>query len=406
MKYEYWFANVKGVGNQTKKKIRESFHDAREIYELSEALMIKRGLDPEIASNIQAGKSGWDLDGEYEKLLKKEVKMYTAVSEDYPVRLKEIPAPPYALYVKGHLPDDTRPSVAVIGARECSAYGEMMARRFSAALAGAGVQVVSGMARGIDGIGEKAALDAKGDVYGVLGCGVDVCYPRENYNLYTRLAACGGVISEQPLGAKPLARYFPARNRIISGLCDIVLVIEARERSGSLITADQALEQGRDVYALPGPVTSELSRGCHRLIKQGAGILISPEDFLEETGLFVRARGRRDSKEPGSMEEEHLFEHTRAEKDTGEPGSAEDEKHLFEHPRAKNDGAGNDASGKLELEPDEKVVYSCFDFYAKSLTQAAGEAHLTAAKAAAAAVSLELKGLIREVSKNHYVRIS
>lgn len=200
---------------------------------------------------------------------------------DYPESLRSIADAPKQLYVRGSLPDQNRPSVALIGSRQCSIYGREMARWFGERLAGAGVQIISGMARGVDGIAQLAALNAGGQSYGVLGCGTDICYPKENKKLYEMLPASGGLLSEYPPGMPPLSHHFPKRNRIISALSDCVLVIEAKERSGTLITADFALEQGREVYALPGRLSDALSGGCNRLLFQGAGLALSPEDILE-----------------------------------------------------------------------------------------------------------------------------
>ena len=179
------------------------------------------------------------------------------------------------------MPLENEPAAAIIGARLASGYGREQARRFGRQIGARGISVISGMARGIDGIAQKAALDAGGRSYAVLGCGVDICYPEENRELYERLQQQGGVLSEYPPGMQPIAKLFPPRNRIISGLSDLVLVIEARKRSGTLITVDMALEQGREVYALPGRVSDSLSDGCNRLIRQGAGPATCPQDILE-----------------------------------------------------------------------------------------------------------------------------
>lgn len=182
---------------------------------------------------------------------------------------------------KAALPGIDSPAAAVIGARFASGYGREQARRFSYRMASRGITIISGMARGIDGIAQTAALDAGGRSCAVLGCGVDICYPEENRPLYDRLLQQGGILSEYPPGTPPEARLFPLRNRIISGLSDAVLVIEARRKSGTLITVDMALEQGRDVFALPGRVSDSLSDGCNRLIRQGAAPATCPEDLLE-----------------------------------------------------------------------------------------------------------------------------
>lgn len=218
---------------------------------------------------------------ELQEFSKRGISFYSMEDSAYPKRLREIPDPPYGLFVKGRLPDPARPCVAIIGARMASAYGREQARRFAKELAENGIQIVSGMARGIDGIAERAAFDGGGVSFAVLGSGVDVCYPRENQNLYDRTVKEGGVISEYFPGMQPLAQFFPARNRIISGLAEVLLVVEARAHSGTLITVDMALEQGKEVFAIPGRVSDALSFGCNRLIRQGAGIAMEPRDILE-----------------------------------------------------------------------------------------------------------------------------
>ena len=201
---------------------------------------------------------------------------------EYPRRLLEIPQAPKQLYVRGKLPEEGVPSVAVIGARDCSYYGQEVAKRLGRLFGENGIQVISGMARGIDGIGQQAALQAGGSSFAVLGCGADICYPRQNQDLYDRLCKQGGVISEYEWGTPPRAGYFPPRNRIVSGLADAVIVVEARKKSGTLITVDMALEQGKEVYAVPGRLVDDLSSGCNYLIRNGAGILLDMEEFMEE----------------------------------------------------------------------------------------------------------------------------
>ena len=178
------------------------------------------------------------------------------------------------------MPCENIPSVAIIGARECSSYGEYIASELGKSLGAQGIQVISGMAKGIDGISQWAALEAGGVSYGVLGCGVDVCYPKSNHVLYEELLLKGGILSTYPPGTKPQAKLFPPRNRIVSGLSDVLVVIEARQRSGTSITVEMALEQGREIYAVPGRITDRLSDGCNKLIKEGAHVFLSPEDFL------------------------------------------------------------------------------------------------------------------------------
>lgn len=356
MKYEYWFANIKGLGNKAKRQIRNRFQDARELYYIEETALKRMGMDKDTCHKILKSMKEWRLEEEYKKLTEKQVKLYTIEDDDYPARLRMISAPPYAIYVKGELPKENGLSVAIVGARQCSTYGEVMARQYAETLADAGVQIISGMARGIDSVSQKSALAAGGKTFAVLGCGVDLCYPREHYALYRQLQECGGIISEQPLGTQPLPQFFPARNRIISGLSDLVIVIEAKERSGSLITADMALEQGKDVYALPGPCSSALSKGCHNLIKQGAGILLSPKELIEELGIFYKK------------------------------------------------AVENVTENKISLETPEKLVYSCLDFYPKSLNQILEETGISISVLMQTIVDLELKGVIKEMSKNYYVK--
>ena len=232
------------------------------------------------------------MEGEYEKLGRKGIAFYTAEDAEYPSRIRSLVHPPYGIYCLGKLPPADKPAVAIIGARECSAYGVYMAEAFGRAMAQAGVPVISGMARGIDGISQQAALSAEGQTWAVLGCGVDVCYPASNKKLYDRiLETGGGILSVVPPGTEPMKRLFPERNRIVAGLCDVLLVVEARQKSGTWITVDMALEQGKSIYAIPGRLTDRLSDGCNMLIRQGAGIALSPEDLLTELAVMWNRRG-------------------------------------------------------------------------------------------------------------------
>lgn len=284
-KYEYWLANVKGVRSRTKRQLREEMKGAKNIYYIEETKLKNYTDSEEEAHTIIESIKKWELEEEYLKMEKLGVTFLPYFHKDYPNELKIISQPPYAIYLKGKLIRKDSLKAAIVGARQCSPYGEYMAIDFAETLAEAGIDIISGLARGVDSAAQRGALNAGGISYGVLGSGVDICYPRENIGLYVDLQEQGGVISEQPLGSPPLPQYFPARNRIISALADIVLVMEAKEKSGSLITADQALEQGKEVYALPGPVNSGLSKGCNRLIKQGAGILLSQRTFWTSLGF-------------------------------------------------------------------------------------------------------------------------
>lgn len=297
--YLCWLCSVPGIGSRTAGRLLALCPDAREIYRAGEKLWRQALTDRQLeqmrlyAKTVAPGAL-------WETLDKKDIRFVTLSDKDYPRRLLHIPDPPRGLFVKGRLPDNEPLSVALIGARDCSEYGKFVADGIGEELGRCGVQIISGMARGIDGIGQEAALRSGGSSFGVLGCGVDICYPAANRRLYEKLCERGGLLSAYPPGTEARAGHFPPRNRIVSGLADALIVVEARVKSGTLITVDMALEQGREVYAVPGRVTDRLSDGCNRLIEQGAGVFLTPEDFLREWGQ-KRSRedeGKRREKPP------------------------------------------------------------------------------------------------------------
>ena len=277
----HWLYNIEGIGRKTIRRLMDAVGSAERVYYLEEEKLLLL-LSPAQQKKLLEARRRARIRQEYETLRGRGMDLYPASDPLYPKRLLPVPDRPEAIYVKGKLPQERIPAVAVIGARVCSAYGAYMAEQFAAALASAGVCTISGLARGIDGIGQRAALRAGGTTCAVLGCGADICYPPENGQLYDRIGRQGAIISEYPPGTPPRAGLFPQRNRIISALADLVLVIEAREKSGTLITVDMALEQGKEVWAVPGRITDELSRGCNRLIWQGASPALSPAALLEE----------------------------------------------------------------------------------------------------------------------------
>ncbi|MBR1641163.1 MAG: DNA-processing protein DprA [Butyrivibrio sp.] len=278
--YAMWLFNVESIGNASMDKLLCSGLSCKDVYQLS-SKELSKVLSHKQVENIERSRHSWDFENEKNKLLSKGIRFVSRIDEDFPEKLKNIPNAPFAIYVKGKLPDPNIPSVAVIGARMCSDYGRFMARQFGRDLAIAGIQVISGMARGVDGIAQGAAVAAGGASFGVLGCGVDICYPPENKEIYDALSLNGGLISEFPPGMEPVARFFPMRNRIISALADALVVVEARRKSGTTITVDTALEQGREVFAVPGRASDRLSDGCNYLISQGAGVAISAADIID-----------------------------------------------------------------------------------------------------------------------------
>lgn len=281
--YAYFFERVKGIGAKSIDRLYDRYGSYEAAYRYGkEAGDILKDRQREDFAHYR---KVWDIEEEYMKLIRNKIWCVPKMLAGYPGKLKEIALPPSALFVKGKLPDPDKPAAALIGARNCSPYGEYVAKQLGKAMAERGIQVISGMARGIDSTGQRAALQAGGVSFGILGCGVDICYPEENRSLYQQLSkerGKNGLISELNPGTQPLSGFFPMRNRIISGLSDAVVVLEAREKSGTFITVSGALDQGKDVYALPGRLHDSLSLGCNRLIGQGAFVVHDIEDTVRQ----------------------------------------------------------------------------------------------------------------------------
>ena len=233
-------------------------------------------------SKFEQERSAIEPEKEWDKLIKQKVSCVSSACPGYPRLLKELHFPPPLLYYRGSLDRIEKPAVAIVGSRRCTFYGQEVAHRLAVELAAAGVSVISGMALGIDTAAHRGALESSGYTVAVLGCGVDQCYPPKNSDLMQLIIAEGAVISEYPIGTEPLPFHFPQRNRVISGLSLGTVVVEAPAKSGALITANFALEQNREVFAVPGNVGSPYSRGSHRLIKEGARLVESASDILEE----------------------------------------------------------------------------------------------------------------------------
>jgi DNA processing protein len=303
----------------------------------------------------------------------------------FPDKLRRLPDCPVGLFVKGRLPAPDMPLVAVVGARSCDEYGRQMAEYFGAELAGHGIGVVSGMAAGIDGEGQRAALKRGGYSMAVLGCGVDVCYPKSNYNLYGQLIRDGGVVSESLPGTAPCAFRFPMRNRLISAFSDAVLVVEARERSGSLITADFALEQGLDVMAVPGRAGDVLSEGCNRLIKQGAALVTCVEDVCEALGIALLEAGPQGK--PASGATRGGFGATR-----GGSGASRDAS-----------GASRDASEAFG-ESWEKIL-SILSTSPSHIDEISERTGIAVPGLMHELLLMEMRGLVRQVSQGQYVKL-
>lgn len=373
--YALWLSSIRGVGNHTIKTLLETASCAEEIYHMTDD-EINKCLDGKLKRRGDAaGKAlsicfaqKMDPVEEAEKLRQRGIGFVSIEEDFFPQRLRGIPDCPYGIYFVRELVPDDVPSVAIVGARNCSSYGREQARVFAEKLALNGISVVSGMARGVDGIAGRAAANAGGRSYAVLGCGVDVVYPEENGELYDILKERGGLISEYPPGTKPQTKLFPRRNRLISGLADLVLVIESRRRSGTVITVDSALEQGRDIFALPGRVSDALSDGCNFLISQGAGIACTPETVIE-----------------------HFY------------GVSENGTDMFEQKRKERNLRREDLSGM------EKVLFDVLgcgeimepDFLIGRMESILGK-HVDMEEFMACMTGLQMKGLAAEVGSCHY----
>ena len=355
--YWEWFCSIPGIYRRHQEILLRCFGDPKGVWqaEAGEWKHLKeRGCD--WVGCVETHQKESDPQETVYKNRQLGIQFTSCEQSDYPKLLRSIRDFPYGIFYKGRLPAEEKKQIAVVGARVCTHYGKHLAEQLAGQIAQAGGEVVSGAAYGIDGAAQWAALSAGGASFAVVGGGVDCRYPRANDRLYDRLEEEGGVLSEFPPGTKPLRYHFPLRNRIISGLSEIVTVIEAKHGSGSLITADYALEQGRTVLAVPGRLDDELSRGCNELIAQGAGVILSPESFAEQ--VFPDFRQQKKNK-----------------------------------------------VSDIALAPSEKLVYSSLDLHSKSLWELEECTSLSLADLSGSLLALEARGLIREVERNYYVKV-
>ena len=298
LKYWLWLNSIDGVGPIAAKRLLEQFENPRVIWDLTKKqLQMVEGIGEQTANAIIASKNQEHLDKRVNMLKKHNISCLTINRKNYPKNLKEIYSPPIVLYEKGQIELQCDICIAIVGARNATSYGMKAAYDLAKQLSQRGITVVSGMARGIDTAAHKGALEGGGKTIAVLGCGLDYIYPPENRELMNKILKNGLILSEYPVGTIPDARNFPARNRIISGISCGTVVIEANIKSGSLITANFALEQNREVFAVPGPIYSKLSAGTNNLIKQGAKLVSSVEDILEELNIEVENYVENNEKE-------------------------------------------------------------------------------------------------------------
>lgn len=359
--YWYWLNNIEGIGRVTIRRLLEEYEEPCYIYEEADSREIACLLQTLDLSMYEASKDPDRLQREFENLKKKKVTFTYPGKEDYPERLYNILDAPLGLYYKGSLPETTQKAIAIIGARNCSRYGREMARFFGRELAKCNIAVISGLARGIDGMGHQGALEGNGYTLGVLGCGVDIVYPTENYELFMKMERQGGIISESNIGIQPFPGLFPQRNRLIAGMADGILVIEATEKSGTFITVDQGLEQGKEIFALPGKLTDRSSAGCNNLIKFGAHLVTEVSDVLEVLHY-----------KDGNVVYANTIEEV------------------------------SDAQQKITLAPNEKMVYSCLQIEPKYLDDIIMEARIAPQDVCMLLNQLIMKNLIVESGRNYY----
>ena len=380
--YWYWLCNIPGIGRAKMNILLDEFGDARNVYQSDfDTHNAPYGISRTDIVHINEAKRDNKTYEEFCALADNNITFVHRQSDLYPRRLKNIPDAPVALYMRGRCVDDDAVTAAVIGARGCSEYGRQTAYNLGRSFAYMGIQVVSGMALGIDAAGQIGCLDGGGMSAAVLGCGVDVCYPRENIELYSKLIEQGGIVSEYHPCSKPNKGAFPERNRIISGLADVVIVVEARKRSGSLITVDQALEQNKEIMAVPGRIDDPLSAGCNELIKMGAMLITCADDIkqIDAVRQWVEKR-------------------------------LEQEKNNFKigKTQCQNDFQKDcvDNSDTNLLASKKNMVYSTTNLYPKDIDTIIKESGLDISVVSQQLFELQLQGAVKEVGKNCYVRCS
>ena len=363
---------AQGVGPVIFARLLKQFGSVDAVLGASAVALVKvEGIGTKTAEEICRTRDKFDVEKELGLAEKLNVWIINIEDERYPVLLKKIYDPPPVLYIKGTLAKSDSLAVAIVGSRQCSHYGSEQASRFAHLLAGAGFTIVSGMARGIDSAAHSGALSASGRTIGVQGCGLAKIFPPENKQLFEKISQNGACISELALEYEPLSENFPTRNRIIAGLSLAAIIVEAMPRSGALITARAALENSREVMAVPGRIDSPLSKGPHSLIKQGAKLVESVEDVIETFEYLQKDFAQHVSesaKESIKKAEMPLFDIT-----------------------------------QLSLTEIEKKVFDCLDSEPVHIEQIITQSGLAAGKVNAALVSLRLKGIVKQLPGDYFV---
>jgi DNA processing protein len=290
VKYAVGFNLIPGIGHKRFSLLQSYFGDLGIAWHASADELRSAGIDAKSVETVLSYRTRISLDNEMEKIERYKVKVVMLDDPDYPPRLKETYEPPPLLYVRGTIIPEDEWAIAVVGTRRVSVYGRQVAEEITADLARHKITIVSGLAKGVDSIAHRIALEAGGRTIAVAGCGVDMVYPSDNVSLARKIIENGALVSEFPLGTKPKAEHFPQRNRIMSGMSLGVLLIEAGEKSGAMITAHWAEEQDREIFAVPGSIFSNYSKGTNKIIQEGAKLVRNCSDILEELNLSVTTR--------------------------------------------------------------------------------------------------------------------
>ena len=352
--YWFWICSLPAVGIATVDRLLEAYGDIETVFRCTASELEKTaGISDKAKAQLCRPHSKSTAAQAWERMQKKGISFMSCEHKSYPDKLRHIFEYPKGLFYCGSLErlEASKRCVAIVGARQCTVWGQSEAGRFARTLSEYGMHIISGMALGIDAAAHRGALEAKCSTTAVLGCGADICYPAKNRAVYEKIKAHGCILSEYPPGAAPEPWHFPKRNRIISGMADAVLVVEARKKSGSLITADAGLEQGKDVFAVPGRGCDALSEGCNNLIREGACLADKPEDILN----FY---------------------------------------HIEPHHQKKN---------KIVLDKSENMVYSSLCLAPKYIEEVCAETSMTAGEVMAALFRLESWGLVRRLSAQQYM---
>ena len=359
--------SIDGVGDRTLLKLVQAFGSPHAVLSAEQDNLIQAGCSVELARSIRCGPPATlrqHLDKQIRIAEQLNIRVVTLFDRDYPARLRTIPDPPPLLYVSGTLSAQDDVAVAIVGGRRATPSGRVVTEEIAKDLAGTGVTIVSGLARGIDAAAHRGALAGKGRTIAVLGCGIDRTYPPEHQMLRRSIEAHGAVVSELPIGSSPLSHHFPRRNRIISGLSLGVLVSEAAKDSGSLITAKLALEQGREVFAVPGSVKEDACRGSNSLLKEGATLIERAQDILDGILPQIDARLRATLRVEAASALPHA-----------------------------------------PLKSEDSPVYEALSYEARSVDMVIETTGLSPAKVAASLLSLELSGRVRQLPGQQYIRL-